>query len=52
MNPRLDALHAYPFERLARLKAGASAPAGLAPIDMWIGEPRHEPPANVHSDVA
>lgn len=47
MNPRLDRLHAYPFERLARLKAGVSAPHGLTPIDMWIGEPRHEPPANV-----
>ncbi|HVS78112.1 MAG TPA: succinyldiaminopimelate transaminase, partial [Steroidobacteraceae bacterium] len=34
-------------ERLARLKAGVSAPAGLEPIDMWIGEPRHEPPASV-----
>lgn len=47
MNPLLTRLHAYPFERLARLKAGSSAPAGLAPIDMWIGEPRHEPPPSV-----
>jgi N-succinyldiaminopimelate aminotransferase len=47
MNPLLAHLHAYPFERLARLKAGAAPPAGLAPIDMWIGEPRHEPPASV-----
>ena len=47
MNPRLRRLHAYPFERLARLKSGVNAPSGLAPIDMWIGEPRHEPPANV-----
>ncbi|HET9106297.1 MAG TPA: succinyldiaminopimelate transaminase [Steroidobacteraceae bacterium] len=47
MNPLLKRLHAYPFERLARLKAGATPPAGLAPIDMWIGEPRHEPPASV-----
>jgi N-succinyldiaminopimelate aminotransferase len=47
MNPLLTRLHAYPFERLARLKAGVGAPAGLAPIDMWIGEPRHEPPAGV-----
>ena len=47
MNPLLTRLHAYPFERLARLKSGVSAPAGLSPIDMWIGEPRHEPPANV-----
>jgi N-succinyldiaminopimelate aminotransferase len=47
MNPLLMRLHAYPFERLARLKAGVGAPASLAPIDMWIGEPRHEPPAGV-----
>ena len=47
MNPLLTRLHAYPFERLARLKSGATPPAGLAPIDMWIGEPRHEPPASV-----
>jgi N-succinyldiaminopimelate aminotransferase len=47
MNPLLDRLHAYPFERLARLKAGVNAPSRLTPIDMWIGEPRHEPPANV-----
>ncbi|HEY6516453.1 MAG TPA: succinyldiaminopimelate transaminase [Steroidobacteraceae bacterium] len=47
MNPLLERLHPYPFERLARLKAGVSAPSGLAPIDMWIGEPRHEPPASV-----
>lgn len=47
MNPLLAKLHAYPFERLARLKAGVAAPAGLTPIDMWIGEPRHEPPPAV-----
>ncbi|MBW4050735.1 MAG: succinyldiaminopimelate transaminase [Proteobacteria bacterium] len=47
MNSLLTRLHAYPFERLARLKSGAAPPAGLTPIDMWIGEPRHEPPASV-----
>jgi N-succinyldiaminopimelate aminotransferase len=47
MNPLLTRLHAYPFERLSRLKSGLAAPAGLTPIDMWIGEPRHEPPASV-----
>src|SRR2546421_9384952 len=45
MNPRLEALHAYPFERLARLKAGISAPSQLEPIAMSIGEPQHTPPA-------
>jgi N-succinyldiaminopimelate aminotransferase len=47
MNPLLTRLHSYPFERLSRLKSGVSAPPGLTPIDMWIGEPRHEPPASV-----
>jgi N-succinyldiaminopimelate aminotransferase len=44
MNPRLERLHAYPFERLARLKAGVTPPAGLAHISMSIGEPQHAPP--------
>jgi N-succinyldiaminopimelate aminotransferase len=47
LNPRLERLHAYPFERLARLKAGVTAPAGLAHIAMSIGEPQHSPPAFV-----
>ena len=44
LNPRLDRLHAYPFERLAQLKADVHPPAGLSPIGMSIGEPQHEPP--------
>lgn len=44
MNPRLAALHAYPFERLARLKADLIAPRELAHIAMSIGEPQHAPP--------
>jgi N-succinyldiaminopimelate aminotransferase len=47
MNPHLEALHAYPFERLARLKANLTAPAGLTHIAMSIGEPQHTPPAFV-----
>ena len=47
MNPLLTRLHAYPFERLARLLAGSHPPAGLTPIRMSIGEPQHEPPATV-----
>jgi N-succinyldiaminopimelate aminotransferase len=47
VNPRLDRLHPYPFERLARLKSGVTPPAGLAHIAMSIGEPRHTPPAFV-----
>jgi len=44
MNPRLAALHAYPFERLAALKAGLAPPATLSHIAMSIGEPQHRPP--------
>jgi N-succinyldiaminopimelate aminotransferase len=44
MNPRLQALHPYPFERLARLKAGVTPPAHLKHIAMSIGEPQHAPP--------
>ena len=47
MNPRLERLHAYPFERLAKLKAGASPPAQLPHIGMSIGEPQHSPPGFV-----
>jgi N-succinyldiaminopimelate aminotransferase len=47
MNPRLERLHAYPFERLAQLKVGVTPPAGLAHIAMSIGEPQHEPPGFV-----
>ena len=47
MNGRLDLLTAYPFERLARLKAGIAPPASLPHIAMSIGEPKHAPPAFV-----
>jgi N-succinyldiaminopimelate aminotransferase len=44
VNERLELLTAYPFERLARLKSGASPPAKLSHIAMSIGEPKHAPP--------
>ncbi len=45
MNPALERLQAYPFERLARLLAANDPPAALPHIGMSIGEPRHAPPA-------
>jgi N-succinyldiaminopimelate aminotransferase len=45
MNPLLDRLQPYPFERLAALLAGASPPADRPHIALSIGEPRHAPPA-------
>ena len=47
MNPDLQRLHPYPFEKLNQLKSEVSAPAGLEHIALSIGEPKHEPPAFV-----
>jgi N-succinyldiaminopimelate aminotransferase len=43
MNPDLDKLQPYPFERLNRLKAGLS-PAARPHIALSIGEPKHATP--------
>lgn len=45
MNPRLDLLQPYPFEKLRALFAGVTPPADLAPIRLSIGEPQHPTPA-------
>ena len=47
MNPLLERLHPYPFERLAALLADARPPADRPHIALSIGEPRHTPPAFV-----
>lgn len=45
MNPLLSQLQPYPFERLRQLFAGVQPPAGLSPISLGMGEPRHPTPA-------
>jgi N-succinyldiaminopimelate aminotransferase len=45
MNPNLDRLQPYPFEKLAALKQGIEPPASLSPIALSIGEPKHPTPA-------
>lgn len=52
MNPDLDLLQPYPFEKLAQLKAGLTPPAGLHHIALSIGEPKHAPPALVLDALA
>ncbi|MDY0007475.1 MAG: aminotransferase class I/II-fold pyridoxal phosphate-dependent enzyme, partial [Spongiibacteraceae bacterium] len=47
MNPDINQLQPYPFEKLAALKTGIAPPAGLAPIALSIGEPKHPAPAFV-----
>ncbi len=41
MNPDIDKLQAYPFERLAALKNNLQPPTTLAHIALSIGEPKH-----------
>jgi len=52
MNPNLDRLHPYPFEKLAKLKAGITVPEHLSPISLGIGEPKHPAPAFVKQVIA
>lgn len=51
MNPDLDKLQPYPFEKLNRLKAGTRPPADRPHIALSIGEPKHRPPAFVVEEV-
>jgi len=44
MNPDLQRLQAYPFERLASLKKNITPPKQLKHIPLSIGEPRHPAP--------
>ncbi len=47
MNPDLERLHPYPFERLRALLADATPPADRAHVALSIGEPRHPVPTLV-----
>ena len=44
MNPYLEKLQPYPFERLRALLAGVEHRDGLAHIPLSLGEPKHPPP--------
>ena len=44
MNPRLAALHPYPFQKLRELFAGVTPSQDRTPINLSIGEPRHPTP--------
>ncbi len=52
MNPRLKLLQPYPFEKLRTLMAGVVPPAGLAPINLSIGEPQHPTPGFLKDAIA
>jgi N-succinyldiaminopimelate aminotransferase len=52
MNPDLDRLQPYPFEKLRALYADVAPSAALAPISLSIGEPRHATPDLVKQALA
>ena len=52
MNPRLQTLQPYPFERLRALMSGVVPPAGKHAINLSIGEPRHPTPKLVLDALA
>ena len=44
MNPRLNQLHPYPFQKLRELFAGVAPNPELTPVNLSIGEPKHATP--------
>jgi N-succinyldiaminopimelate aminotransferase len=51
MNSDLFKLQAYPFEKLAALKAGATPPADRPAITLAVGEPQHSAPQLVVEEL-
>ncbi|MGE0486139.1 MAG: succinyldiaminopimelate transaminase [Gammaproteobacteria bacterium] len=49
MNPGLDELEPYPFERLAELRARIAAPGDRPLVNLSIGEPQHPTPNCIHA---
>ena len=44
MNPNLDLLHPYPFQKLRNLFHGITPNSDYSPINLSIGEPKHPTP--------
>jgi len=51
MNPDINKLQSYPFEKLAALHQGVQPPAGLASTNLAIGEPKHSPPSFIAEEM-
>jgi N-succinyldiaminopimelate aminotransferase len=52
VNPLLDRLQTYPFQKLAALLAGVEPDAGRRPINLYIGEPKHATPEFIRRAIA
>ena len=51
MNPGLNKLHPYPFEKLAQLKQKTSVVTHATHIDLSIGEPKHTTPELILNEL-
>ncbi|QAU34639.1 succinyldiaminopimelate transaminase [Janthinobacterium sp. 17J80-10] len=52
MNPLLDKLQPYPFEKLRKLFADVTPNPAYRPISLGIGEPKHPTPAFIRDALA
>ncbi|MBB5393077.1 MULTISPECIES: succinyldiaminopimelate transaminase [unclassified Herbaspirillum] len=52
MNPLLDQLQPYPFEKLKKLFAGVTPDPAYRPISLGIGEPKHPTPSFIQKALA
>jgi len=52
VNPNLDRLQPYPFQKLNNLYHGVTPNADLAPIYLHIGEPKHPTPEFIRARLA
>ena len=52
MNPNLDRLQSYPFQKLSALFAGVTPNPALKPISLHIGEPKHPTPEFIKKTLA
>ncbi|MCK5433405.1 MAG: succinyldiaminopimelate transaminase [Gammaproteobacteria bacterium] len=51
MNPGLEKLHTYPFEKLVQLKQETSVVTDAEHIDLSIGEPKHTTPELILNEL-
>lgn len=49
MNPNLEKLHPYPFQKLRNLFSGIEPNTSFRPVNLSIGEPKHTTPALIQS---
>lgn len=52
MNPRIEQLQPYPFQRLRALFADVTANPSFTPINLSIGEPKHATPSIIQNTLA